>query len=117
MSIVAAEASILVPPLLLIPLDSIVANEASIPYVVSMEAEDAVTFEVNAEDTVDTVSMEGVLDNNGSFFGSDGDDVEPVASAANVDAGVEQTDLEVHEAEVNTERLSFKDENAKSNHG
>ncbi len=38
-SIVAAEASILVPPLLLVPLDSTVANEASIPNVVSMEAE------------------------------------------------------------------------------
>ncbi len=97
------------------PLASIVANEASIPFVVSMEGKDDATPELdNAEDTHDTVSMEDVLDIDGSLYASDDGD-EPATFAANVDIGVEQAYVEVHdEVEVNTERHSFKDEYTKS---
>ena len=61
-----------------------------------------------SEDTHATVSMEDVLAIDGSLFASNNGE-EPIISAANVNTGVEQTPLEVHdEDEVNTERLSLK---------
>jgi hypothetical protein len=69
-------------------------------------------LEVNAEDTHDTVSMEDVLNIDGLFFGSDDGD-EPITSAAYVDTAVELAE-DHDEVEVNTERILFKDEYAKS---
>jgi hypothetical protein len=59
------------------------------------------------------MSMKDVLDIDGSLFWSDNGE-EPTTFAANVDTGVEKSRgyVEVHEVEVSTERLSFKDEYA-----